>query len=378
MTPRSLALSIAMSAWFASVQPVAHAQSCEPFEVLVFSKTAGFRHEEQIVAGAALVQAFGAAHGFGVEHSEDAALIEPANLARYAVVIFLHTTGDILDSAQEAALEGYVLGGGGFVGVHSAADTEHGWPFYGTLVGAYFFDHPAIQPAEVSVVDPNHPSTASLPALFSHTDEWYDYQTNVAANPAVDVLLTVDESTYTGGNMGPVHPIAWCQDLAGGGRSWYTGMGHTLASYSAPFFQEHLLGGILWAADSIRTSQICAASVYGIPSGSPLLSLRGVQVSPTLGALVLSGGNPGGAGILCLSSCPASVLDGSLSILVELDPPGFVLCSPLVFDSAGKWRGTLPLTLELPGSLGNSLFFQGAQLTPSLGLSNGLELDLCP
>jgi type 1 glutamine amidotransferase len=126
------------------------------------------------------------------------------------VVVLLHTTGDVLDAAQQTAFEGWITGGGGFVGIHSAADTEYAWPFYGALLGTWFLSHPPVQIATVNVVDASHPSTVMLPSSFSHDDEWYNYQSNVALNPLVDVLLTVDQSTYTGGSMGTVHPIAWC------------------------------------------------------------------------------------------------------------------------------------------------------------------------
>ena len=161
--------------------------------------------------------------------------------------MFLLTTGDVLDSAQQAAFQQYIEAGGGFVGVHSASDTELDWPWYGGLVGAFFLDHPAIQQAVVDVVDRDTPSTIHLSARWTRTDEWYNFATNPAAN--VTVLATVDETTYDPGPdaMGSDHPISW-QQVYDGGRSWYTAMGHTISSYSEPLFLSHLLGGILWAA----------------------------------------------------------------------------------------------------------------------------------
>jgi len=211
--------------------------------VLVFTKTAGFRHD-CIPAAATAVERLGRQRCFSITRTEDGASFTPGSLAQYDAVIFLCTTGDVLNGEQEAAMEAFVRGGGGFVGVHSAADTEFGWPFYGELVGARFANHPAIQAATVRIERADHPSTAMLPNPWTRTDEWYNFASNPRAN--VQVLATVDESTYSGGTMGTDHPIAWCHvvDL---GRSWYTAMGHSAGNYSDPVFLEHLSGGILWA-----------------------------------------------------------------------------------------------------------------------------------
>ncbi|MBV9374324.1 MAG: ThuA domain-containing protein [Alphaproteobacteria bacterium] len=219
--------------------------SADPrFTVLVFSKTAGFRHDS-IPQGVAAIEALGAEHGFAVDETEDAARFSDAALARYRVIVFLNTTGDVLDAGQKAAFEGYMRSGGGFVGIHSAADTEYGWPWYGGLIGAWFKSHPQIQRATVHVADPRHPSMKDLPAAWERTDEWYNFRTNPRG--AVRVLATLDEATYSGGTMGADHPIAWCQEVKGG-RSWYTGMGHTKESYAEPLFRLHLLGGMESAA----------------------------------------------------------------------------------------------------------------------------------
>jgi cytochrome c len=210
------------------------------FSVLVFSKTTGFRHDS-IPNGIAAIDALGTEHGFTVDSTEDAARFADGALARYQVVVFLNTTGDILDTGEKAAFERYVRSGGGFVGVHSASDTEYQWPWYGRLIGAYFASHPQIQRATVRIAYPNHPSTKGLPGKWERTDEWYNFRANPEGT--VHVLATLDESTYSGGTMGTDHPIAWCQTMDGG-RSWYTAMGHTKESYADPLFRLHLLGGI--------------------------------------------------------------------------------------------------------------------------------------
>ena len=214
------------------------------FRVLVFSATEGFRHDS-IGAGAAAVRTLGARHGFAVDATEDPAVFTDRRLRRYAVVVWLNTTGDVLGGAQQAAFERYIRRGGGFAGVHSAADTEYGWGWYGRLLGARFRSHPAVQPATIRVVDPRHPSTRRLPRRWARTDEWYDFRAQPRRR--VRVLALLDESTYSGGSMGARHPIAWCRRFQGG-RSWYTALGHTAESYAEPRFRAHLLGGIRWAA----------------------------------------------------------------------------------------------------------------------------------
>jgi len=215
--------------------------------LLVFSKTGGFRHTS-IKDGKIALQKLSTEHNFSVDFTEDSAAFTDANLARYDAVIFLLTTGTILDNNQKAAFERYIRAGGGYVGVHSASDTEYDWPWYGGLVGAYFdriHGHSKVTQATIHVTDRAHPSTVMLPALWVRTDEWY----NFASNPSnsVHVLLTVDEKTYTGGVMGADHPIAWYHTYDGG-RAWYSAMGHTSESYSEPLFLAHLWGGIIYAA----------------------------------------------------------------------------------------------------------------------------------
>ena len=212
--------------------------------VLIFSRTLGFRHES-IAPGVDAIRAIGDRHGFAVEHTEDPGEFTDVNLARFAAIVFLHTTGDVLAVEQEAAFVRYIQSGGGYAGIHSAADTEYDWEWYGQLVGAYFKSHPVIQEATVHLENASHPSTGCPPPIWTRTDEWYDFQTRPAAG--ISVLATVDETTYTGATMGTPHPVVWYH-LFDGGRAWYTAMGHTSESYSEPAFIDHLAGGILWAA----------------------------------------------------------------------------------------------------------------------------------
>jgi type 1 glutamine amidotransferase len=214
--------------------------------VLVFTRTTGYRHQS-IADGVAAIQKLGAVHSFGVEQTEDPAVFTDVGLAGFRAVVFLSTTGHVLDREQQAAMERYIRAGGGFVGVHSATDTEYEWPWYGGLVGAYFANHPAVQQASLRVEDQTDPSTAGVPDPWMRTDEWYSFLGN-PRDAGVHVLLTLDEQSYTGGAMGADHPIAWYHAYDGG-RAWYTAGGHTSETFSEPLFLTHLWGGIQYAGD---------------------------------------------------------------------------------------------------------------------------------
>ncbi|GGW91684.1 lectin [Streptomyces chartreusis] len=214
------------------------------YKVLVFSRTAGFRHSS-IDEGITALRDLGAANNFTVDATEDPQTFTTANLAKYRAVVFLSTTGDVLGNTQQTAFEQYLGSGGGYVGIHAAADTEYDWPFYEGLAGALFQSHPAIQPATVKVEDRAHDSTAHLGRTWQRTDEWYNYRTNPRST--AHVLASLDESSYSGGTMSGDHPIAWCKNYAGG-RAFYTGGGHTEESYADTAFRRHLLGGVRWAA----------------------------------------------------------------------------------------------------------------------------------
>ncbi|MFF7994294.1 ThuA domain-containing protein [Kitasatospora xanthocidica] len=240
----ALGLGLALTLTAPAVSSAADAAP-PPFKVLVFSKTNGWRHDSIPVAVQTLKD-LGAANGFTVDATEDDTVFTPANLAGYRAVVFALTTGDVLNAGEKAAFEGYIRAGGGYAGIHSASDTEYGWPFYGQVVGAYFKSHPAQQQARVVVEDRANPSTAHLPATWSRWDEWYNFRTNPRGS--VHVLASLDESSYDPGSdrMGD-HPITWCGQVQGG-RSWYTAMGHTDESYADPAFRAMLLGGIRLAA----------------------------------------------------------------------------------------------------------------------------------
>lgn len=211
-------------------------------KVLIFSKTAGFHHNS-IAVGVPAIMKMGQENNFDVDSTTNAAKFTADNLKQYKAVIFLSTTGDVLNDTQQVAFEQYIKAGGGFVGVHAATDTEYGWPWYGKLVGAYFKSHPKQQEATLNVVDRNFIATKHLPETWKRWDEWYNYKW---IGDDLHVLIKIDEKSYTGGENGDNHPMAWYHSF-GGGRAFYTELGHTDESYADPLYLNHLLGGIKYA-----------------------------------------------------------------------------------------------------------------------------------
>ena len=241
-----------------------HSNGKKHFNALIFSKTAAFRHTECIPSGTVAIAQMAQRNGFTVDATENAADFNDANLAKYDVVIFLCTTGDVLNAAQQTAFEHYIQGGGGYAGIHSASDTEYDWSWYGGLVGAYFRDHPGVagvnqqfQQATINVEDRKSAATKRLPAQWTREEEWYNFRTNPRED--VHVLMSVDESTYDprgysvpGGSppMGD-HPISWCHEYDGG-RAFYTALGHKGVYWKEPLLLSHVLGGIQMAAGAAK------------------------------------------------------------------------------------------------------------------------------
>jgi glucose/arabinose dehydrogenase/cytochrome c551/c552 len=231
-----------------------------PARVLVFAKTAAFRHSS-IPAGKAAIMKLGQDNNFIVDTTEDATYITEDSLKKYSAIIFLHTTGNILNQYQEADLERYIQSGGGFVGIHAASDAEYDWGWYGKLVGGYFESHPKNQEAIIRVIDENHISTEHLPKEWKRTDEWYNFK---KLNKDVHVLLNIDEKSYEGGNNGDNHPMAWYHEFDGG-RAFYTALGHTEESFEEDAYMKHLLGGIQYAIGNNKNLDYDDATTLRVP-----------------------------------------------------------------------------------------------------------------
>lgn len=229
--------------------------------LLLFTKTNGFRHEEGIPAGVALIESIAQERGWGVFHTESGAAFTPENLGRVSVAVWHQVSGDVLDDAQRAALRSWLEGGGGWVGIHGAGgDGEYKWDWYrDVLVGAQFIGHPMgpqFQDAKLVITDRTHPATRELPESFVHNEEWYSFDQSVRAK-GYHVLASVDESTYQprlrflGADrdlrMGADHPVIWSH-CVGRGRAFYSALGHQAKSYQLPEMRKLLAGAIAWAA----------------------------------------------------------------------------------------------------------------------------------
>ncbi|OQO89354.1 sugar-binding protein [Saccharomonospora piscinae] len=233
------------------------------FSVLVFSKVTNFHHDS-IPAGIEAIERMGAEHGFDVEATDDASAFTDDNLARFDTLVFNNTnstpeSGDLLDADQRAALQRYVQGGGGWVGLHAASASERDWEWYEGLVGAIFNYHPAPQVGRVKVLDQVHPSTRDLPQLWEQHEEWYNWR----ANPTGDVHTLAQikvRDGVEGLDEGVDHPYSWCHNYDGG-RSWFTAGGHAAEKFSDELFLSHLRGGIEWAAGAQEGD--CSATQTG-------------------------------------------------------------------------------------------------------------------
>jgi type 1 glutamine amidotransferase len=210
---------------------------------LVFSATKGFRHKS-IDNGKPALLKIGAEKNWQVDTTEDAAVFTEANLKQYRVVLFLNTTGNVLNEAQQTAFEKYIQAGNGFVGIHAATDTEYDWPWYNGLVGAYFESHPRPQAALYSVINKKHPSVDFMTDTLRRMEEIYNFKS--FKKELVNVLITVDENSYTGGKMPGYHPIAWYHNYDGG-RAFYTEWGHHPEAFTEQLFLRHIAGAIKWA-----------------------------------------------------------------------------------------------------------------------------------
>lgn len=250
------------------------AQTVKP-RILVFSKTAGYRHAS-IKEGKLALMKLGRENGFQVDTTENENYFNEDSLKKYSAIVFLSTTGNVLNSPQQINFERYIQAGGGYIGIHAAADTEYDWPWYGKLAGAYFMSHPKIQEANLNIRNKNHISTKHLPENWVRKDEWYNYK---EINRDVQVLINIDEKSYQGGENGENHPIAWFHEFDGG-RAFYTGLGHTNESYSEENFLKHILGGIKYAIGSNLKLDYTKAKTAAVPEEDRL-----VKTTLTIGTL---------------------------------------------------------------------------------------------
>jgi type 1 glutamine amidotransferase len=209
-----------------------------PKTILVYSATKGYRHES-IPYGIAAIRAIAVDKKWEVIATEDSTYFTKENLKNLSGIVFLNTTGNVLDNKGQEALQQYIHDGGGLAGIHAATDCEYDWPWYNQLIGAYFESHPEQQVATLNITA-EHPASTPLPKVWTRKDEWYNFK-NVS--PSINVIMLLDETSYKGGKMGAVHPASWYHSFEGG-KVFYTALGHTKESYSDPLFLKHIEGGI--------------------------------------------------------------------------------------------------------------------------------------
>ncbi len=240
------------------------------FDVLVFSRTTGFRHADAIAAGRTEITAMGEAGNYNVDLTEDATRFSDAGLRPYEVVVFLNTDGEgILNGAQRNAFERWTQQGGGIVSIHADANADRNWAWKGDMMGgAWFQNHPEgalqFQNATVNRVDDTHPATAGVPENWVREDEWYNF-TEEPEN--VHVLLKLDESTYVeqdgSDGVNDDHPISWCSNYDGG-RHFYTALGHNGSYWAEPDYKDHIRGAIDWASGEAQGD--CGPEREGLPT----------------------------------------------------------------------------------------------------------------
>lgn len=237
------------------INSTSFAQDKKQFNALLVTKTAGWHHES-INEGVAAIKELAIRNFFNVQWHQDATTITDKYLENFQVIIFLNTTGNILKDEEQTAVEKFIQSGKGFVGIHSASDTEYDWPWYTKLVGRMFKIHPVIQTAKLKLTENKFSGLEGFSNGQLWTDEWYEFSPETTTD--LKYILAVDESSYNpkvewagqnkkGEGMGSFHPIAWYHDYDGG-RSFYTALGHLPTDYNNPAFLNHIYAGIYWAA----------------------------------------------------------------------------------------------------------------------------------
>ncbi|WP_158973658.1 ThuA domain-containing protein [Cellulophaga sp. L1A9] len=235
-------------------EPLSADGQVERPRVLNFHGDNGHVHKSK-QAGINLIETLGQENGWEVVSTNDTSLFTLKNLFSFDVILFNNTCGNrgrLFSNEQQQALQHFIRNGGGFVGIHCAGALWHeGGEFqkwYEELIGTRLVDHPKVQPARLIIEDNTHISTQHLKNEWRMTDEWHRFSSNPRAG--VNVLISLDEDSYEGEKkMGGDHPFTWYQ-YVDGGRSFFTSLGHTVATYEDENFKKLVKGGIEWAAIS--------------------------------------------------------------------------------------------------------------------------------
>jgi type 1 glutamine amidotransferase len=229
-------------------------------EMLVFTRTAGFRHGS-IPVGVETMKRLGDKTGlFTVTHTEDPAAFEADSLKKFDVICMLNTTNEVfftgdkeVEERLKANLLDFVSSGKGIVGIHAATDTYKGWKEYTDMMGGAFVKHPwnAGDTVRVKNLDPKHPVNASFKGEgLTIKDEIYKFTKNTAQPGDRRMLLALDpdgtDMSKDKEDVRDFYPVAWV-DTWGKGRVFYCSLGHNDEIYWNPVVVEHYLAGIQFA-----------------------------------------------------------------------------------------------------------------------------------
>jgi hypothetical protein len=260
----------------AALPDAAPAKPKAPRNILVFSKTAGFRHGS-ITIGARAIALMGDKTGaYTVFHTEDESYLEPEKLKKFDAVFMVNTTGDCFrpkvadknnkeekaaaDKREEElkkSLLDFVTSGKGLIGVHAATDTYKNWKEYNQMMGGAFDGHPWTSNAKVTIknVDPKHPLNAAFDGKgFEITDEIYQFRADTALPTERRFLLTLDNDktdVSIGKRKDGLYPISWVNTY-GKGRVFYCSLGHREDIYWNPTILKHYLAGIQYALGDLE------------------------------------------------------------------------------------------------------------------------------
>ena len=239
------------------ISSAANAQNVRHGMLIYTRNGKGYVHEN-IAASVAAVKKLGAEAGLEVDVTDDPEYFEPSRLSRYAVLVFANTNNEaFLTDQQRDAFKGYIEHGGGFVGLHSASGSERSWPYFASVLGGRFVEHPPQQVLTVEVLDQTSPFTKGLAAQVQHKDECYFF---TLMNPDIHPLLGVRRSTLVNTEKMKLDlksypemlPVAWYHTFDGG-REFYLALGHNKEDYDDPMILNLIRHGIKWASGAEET-----------------------------------------------------------------------------------------------------------------------------
>lgn len=233
---------IALSIYLLMGISVLFGQQKSKDSIFLFTKTSPTSiHRPAIEAGMEAVKKIGEWNNLYVTISDNPEDFNQLNLSRYGAVVLISAGPRVLDSIQKHAFKEYIQSGGGFVGVHSIADRN--WPWYMSLIGGTEANHPEPQEGMVTNVSHGNPMFDIEGDSWIIKDEFYNFRD---IHNDINVVLSIDEASYSGGEVAKNHPVCWYREYDGG-RSFYLALGHFSYHYSDRVYLNYLEKGILYA-----------------------------------------------------------------------------------------------------------------------------------